>query len=343
MACAKFGRSSRRVGFTLVELLVVIAIIGTLVALLLPAVQSARESARRMSCSNNLKNIGLAIHNYHDTLGRFPSAYFDSGVDFQESWGWGALILPYLEQTNLHSSLGVSTGSFYSVLANPSTGKQKAELAKTVLKIYMCPSDNGYNANGLVHNNRNFAAGLGYISQGKTTAGDALVGVSNYIVNAGHRDVQGKTVNTGFTWGDSNVKMSHFTDGTSSTIMLGERDTINCRSGTWVGVKRPTGGGTAGANYVIAQSHVKINQADPPIPWNTNRTGCGEGFSSMHLGGAQFTLVDGSVRFISQNVNHFWYPNTIVIGTDADSKNEKNGTFQRLMTRNDRLPAAGEW
>src|SRR5215467_393971 len=99
-------------GFTLVELLVVIAIIGVLVSLLLPAVQSARESARRMQCTNNLHNLGLAMHNYHDALGTFPNSHFynpsPSGKDDLcssatncEMWGWGALILPYVEQQNL--------------------------------------------------------------------------------------------------------------------------------------------------------------------------------------------------------------------------------------------------
>src|SRR4051812_41138627 len=205
--------SSRPRAFTLVELLVVIAIIGVLVSLLLPAVQSARESARRMSCSNNMHNLAIAMHNYHDTMGRFPSAYMDSAVDFQENWGWGALILPYIEQQPMHTQLGVLNGSFYSQLAKGGTaGKQVVKLSQQVIKIFMCPSDSGYNGDGQVHNNRNFSSGLGFTANGYTTTADCLVGVSNYMVVEGHRDTASKTPNTGFAFGDSNIKFSHLID-----------------------------------------------------------------------------------------------------------------------------------
>src|SRR5688572_21241712 len=96
-------------GFTLVELLVVIAIIGILVALLLPAVQAAREAARRMSCGNNLKQISLGLHNYHDTYKAFPAGWFDFGgaANNFESWGWSAMLLPFVEQQPLHDQMGV--------------------------------------------------------------------------------------------------------------------------------------------------------------------------------------------------------------------------------------------
>lgn len=324
-------------GFTLVELLVVIAIIGVLVALLLPAVQAAREAARRTSCNNNLKQLGLALHNYHDALSVFPPAYIDSGTDLAESWGWGAFLLPYIEQTSLHSGLGVSQSSLRLQLANNSA--TVIPLVRTPLKSFMCPSDSGFNGKGLVHNNRNFSGGLGFTAAGKSTAEDTLVGVSNYPGVSGHRDVVGHTVNTGVFFGGSNITFAAINDGTSNTFAVGERDTKDCRSGTWVGTRRPTGGGTAGTNVLIGHSQVKLNQPVKAIAWNVDRLGCGEGFSSMHPGGAQFLACDGSVRFVTNNINHNWYSvnGAAVNGTDTDHENDANGVYQRLLSRNDNL------
>src|SRR5688572_32293863 len=121
-------RTSFRSGFTLVELLVVIAIIGTLVALLLPAVNSAREAARRMQCTNNLHNLAIACHNYHDSLSSYPNSHFCTPTGGaaclanQETWAWSTLILPYIEQQNLHTQLGVNTYSLDLVLAKKNPG-----------------------------------------------------------------------------------------------------------------------------------------------------------------------------------------------------------------------------
>jgi prepilin-type N-terminal cleavage/methylation domain-containing protein len=339
-----------RGGFTLVELLVVIAIIGVLVALLLPAVQAAREAARRSSCSNNLKQLAIGVHNYHDSLGSFPSGWVDNPVANQEAFGWGALTLPYIEQGPLHSTLGVTKGSFFDQLSLPApNGVNVANAARTVLKTFMCPSDSGHQG-GLVHQNRHFGGGLGMQAAG-FTGNTTRVGVSNYIGVAGHRDVANAGPNTGMFFGTCSgnaqcsnvaqlteaVRIATVLDGTSNTLMIGERDTHNCRSGAWVGIRNTNGSDDRGVILVIGHSHPKLNQDTKVIIWSEDRIGCGEGFASLHPGGAQFAAADGSVKFISNSIQHFWFPNTIVNGTIADSKDASNGAYQRLMTRDDGL------
>ncbi|MEM8681662.1 MAG: DUF1559 domain-containing protein, partial [Planctomycetota bacterium] len=141
-------RSKTRSGFTLVELLVVIAIIGILVALLLPAVQAAREAARRTQCTNNLKNLSLGLHNYHGTNQRFPSG-FDFGTWGVPTWGWAYHLLPFLEETALHDDLGRGASSSRRSLAevfrdaNANGGLNSAEvvLLQSPLSLFRCPSD----------------------------------------------------------------------------------------------------------------------------------------------------------------------------------------------------------
>src|SRR5687768_12455301 len=152
--------TSRQRGFTLVELLVVIAIIGVLVALLLPAVQAAREAARRMQCSNNLKQIGLALQTYHDTYKTLPTGYFFTAAN-EESWGWSALILTFLEQKNLHDELRVTGGTLCNNVLS-TTWAPVVNGLQTVIPGYMCPSDTGYQNRGQVHNERRFNGGIGW-------------------------------------------------------------------------------------------------------------------------------------------------------------------------------------
>lgn len=337
------SRRLRQRGFTLVELLVVIAIIGTLVALLLPAVQGARESARKMSCSNNLHNLVLALQQYHDSMGSFPSGYmcrFDSAgnvIAHSEGWGWGALLLPFLEQKTLHTPLEVTSRRLEDKLASAATDPNVRVLITTPLKIFMCPSDTGYQGRGQVDTMRTFnASGLG------TSAGGiapTAAGVSNYIGVGGHRRVANATANTGIFFGNSYIRMADILDGTSTTAIVGERDTLVCHSGTWVGIQNPNGTGSRGFSMLIGYAQPRLN-APPDSTGNTVvYNGCGEGFSSLHPGGAQFAFADGSVRFITTGINWFYVNTTANPGAGPnDHKDRRNGVYQRMLSRNDRLP-----
>jgi prepilin-type N-terminal cleavage/methylation domain-containing protein/prepilin-type processing-associated H-X9-DG protein len=349
---------SRR-GFTLVELLVVIAIIGTLVALLLPAVQGARESARRMSCTNNLHNLAIAVHNYHDALGWYPNSHFyqsrpdnvctDTAQPWTscEQWGWGVLLFPYMEQNNLHDQLGVLSYSLHHVLglqnpglADPDSVKR---LAQMKLSIFLCPSDS--NPDGHINATRHFNNGVGVLAG---MGGTLQVSVSNYMCSRG-TDFRAPDPLNGRPAPDTHglfmetvsKRMQDVSDGTSNTIMLGERDTQICKSGNWIGVRNPAGTGGQGLYSVTASVHVKLNTPDPPIPWN-NALGCLQGFSSLHMGGANFALADGSVRFISNNIEfkpdtgplHDW---DIHMPRDQRYTNVYS-VYSRLGRRNDGFP-----
>ncbi len=201
----------RRAGFTLIELLVVIAIIAILIALLLPAVQQAREAARRSTCKNNLKQIGLALHNYHDTHKIFPPGYIVSASASNGGLGWGAFLLPFLDQANLYSNLPTNTG------AKPNNN---ADRGGAVLPAFMCPSD----ASPAVNTNR----------------GD--YGKSNFVGMIGRTDPGNlNTDGDGTFYWNSGVQLRDITDGASNTILIGERvweDKSGGISGSiWMGVQ----------------------------------------------------------------------------------------------------------
>jgi len=351
------SRSLRCAGFTLVELLVVIAIIGVLVSLLLPAVNAARESARKLQCSNNLHNLALAVIQYHDGLGYYPNATFynqnpndsvcGNTATLCEEWSWGVLILPYLEQQNMHNSLGVLNYSLHHLLAgaNPNM-KNPMPLMQTKLAVYICPSDS--NPVGNLNQTRNLNTGLG-ITKAGLTGQNTWPGVSNYICNRG-TDYRAYTSSRPDTWGvfmEVWAKRSQdITDGMSNTIMLGERDTQICNSASWVGVRNPPGTGTVGFSMVAGTSHTKLNSPDlTGTAWNaTNPPGCYIGYSSLHPGGANFALCDGSVRFITNNIEYKAW-NSAASLQDYDKHTPRATVYQnvysvysRLMRRNDGFP-----
>ncbi len=353
MRCRKLGTVR---GFTLVELLVVIAIIGVLVGLLLPAVQAAREAARRASCQNNFRQLGIACHNYHDVHQTFPSGWIDNPNDPNgEGWGWATLILPFIEQENLSKELGATRGTLqWQLNATTGFGPRAVAAAQVPIKIFVCPSDSGHNA-GMMSADRDMSAGLGYGASGVPGQGRApfTPTLSNYMGVAGHLNLAGSAQNTGILYGNSRINISDITDGTSNTIMVGERETLDCRSGTWLGVMdtgdhtQPAtwmnGSHPRGVHLVTGHSHPKLNQDDTPsVPWDTDYVGCGEGFSSLHPGGAQFLFADSSIKYIPETISQNWVnPSGVPEGDARDAKNQANGVYQRMMSRSDKLVTPG--
>lgn len=204
---------SRRRGFTLIELLVVIAIIAVLIALLLPAVQQAREAARRTQCKNNLKQIGLALHNYHDTVGRFPMdairTFQPQGTPAARNFSWMTMILPYFDQAPLYNAINFSAPLWGQTVS--STGK---EIRSTMLTALNCPSDPGWGDTGRT---RGFAW-------------------TDYAGSSGwdmwdRPDDQHGGVFTAFTC----VKIADITDGTSNTIMVAEANSHSYKNGGQIG------------------------------------------------------------------------------------------------------------
>ncbi len=193
-------------GFTLVELLVVIAIIGILIGLLLPAVQSAREAARRMQCTNNLKQLGLAMHNYHDVVKFLPPGYLTKYVGTalsSTSWGWGALILPYVEQQALYNTLDVGGPSIYGATNDP----VKLAAMQQVISTFQCPSDVRVPLNVTRTINGKQLATSNYVGNNSS---------DTFIAND-DADIAGLFIL------DECFPFSDILDGTSNTIMLGER------------------------------------------------------------------------------------------------------------------------
>jgi prepilin-type N-terminal cleavage/methylation domain-containing protein/prepilin-type processing-associated H-X9-DG protein len=342
--------SRRHSAFTLVELLVVIAIIGVLVALLLPAVQAAREAARRAQCTNNLKQLALACHNYHDIHKTFPPNHIFSRPPGQganaEGWGWQALILPQMEQQPLHEQLGVTQLSLLDLLAggNPSL-PNPISLLQTPIPAFLCPSDTNPDK-PLVPQQRHFGGGIGTNAGGW---GNWRPAASNYMSSRGTRNNWPNVANLdaqGMFSGHVAHSIADCIDGTSNTFLIGERDTRFCRSGTWIGVRNPQGNLVRGFYYNTANVRVPLNAPDPPYAWNS-RAGCSEGFSSMHPGGANFALADGSVRFISDTIEFRGNPPGCCVnvggqnyccydsGTTGPNYELVFGVYKRLGRRND--------
>jgi prepilin-type N-terminal cleavage/methylation domain-containing protein/prepilin-type processing-associated H-X9-DG protein len=281
----------RKRGFTLIELLVVIAIIAVLIAVLLPAVQAAREAARRIQCINNLKQMGLALQNYHDTVGAFPMSYagarrfVDGSTDTAQGWAWSSLILPQLEQPAFYTAINMGL---------PVEAPQNMTVARTLVTAYLCPSDPTPNAPFPIDDGAgNVLANLtpsSYAACVGNDAADSTTGLNN------------DSVGNGVLYRNSAVRIGDITDGASQTIVVGER-AWTITQGVWAGVVTrgvvrrgpadvcPQTGAAYYPAATLVQAHCNVLNTD------SDPDGGIDDFASRHPGGANVLFADGSVHF----------------------------------------------
>jgi prepilin-type N-terminal cleavage/methylation domain-containing protein/prepilin-type processing-associated H-X9-DG protein len=319
-------------GFTLIELLVVIAIISVLIALLLPAVQSAREAARRAGCVNNMKQIGLALHNYHDNMNVFPPGYVSSidrtilnpcnldaenqhGVDLGTGWAWGSMILPQLEQQPLYNSINFNLSVAF---------KANDTVSLTPLSVYLCPSDPGPSVVPVFEdppdpNNPGSYNGshiVDTVSRGNYVG---MWGLGELCAQSGANDSpnnnglgpQGQ--HAGIFYRNSATSVAAVTDGTSNTIMVGERShnlsyvTWVARSiDGWLGKTSPIEGGTDRFNPSPEECWTQIMGPvglEDGLRTINNPEAHVEDYWSMHPGGANMLFADGSVHFLKATIS----------------------------------------
>jgi prepilin-type N-terminal cleavage/methylation domain-containing protein len=266
-----------RSAFTLIELLIVIAIVAILTGLLLPAVQHARESANRVKCANNLRQIGLASHNYHDTYRSLPPGYLATAAypDTTPGWGWAAYLLPHLEQNNLAAQIKFKqpVGSLSAI--------------QTIVPVFICPSD--------IVPTEPF-----WISDATWTP-IALAAPCSYAASVGndHSEVDAATGN-GVFYRNSKTRIADILDGASNTVFVGDRAWCQTQ-GIWAGAPNgaiaragvqnvwPNATGPSQALTLVHNNWVNIH---------TDADGGLDDFSSNHIGGVNLLFGDGAVHFI---------------------------------------------
>ncbi len=286
-----FRERTRLRGFTLIELLVVITIIGILIALLLPAVQAAREAARRMSCSNNMKQIGLALHLYHDVNNMLPAGWrgYDSSNQPHwfgtPGWAWSASILPFLEQAAVQETMV----RYDKPISDP------LNAAARVFKIatYRCPSDIGGNT-FMLEGGGPSVVSVTFPIELATGNYIGMFGTYDFheVCDPSSADYNGCKGDGTFYLNDQ-VRFADIRDGLSNTLLAGERSSKLAPS-TWVGVV--TGGkhGVARVTGLASAEFTPNSEVD-----EEHFAHC---FSSMHSGGANFLAADGSVKLVADTV-----------------------------------------
>jgi prepilin-type N-terminal cleavage/methylation domain-containing protein/prepilin-type processing-associated H-X9-DG protein len=272
--------SGKKRAFTLIELLVVIAIIGVLVGLLLPAVQQAREAARRSSCQNNLKQLGLASLNHVDAHQAFPRGWKMSATSGTggTNWAWGAYLLPFMEETSTYESLAPET-------TTASGGKMAASVG-----TFDCPSSKPRaNVRGYAGSSYNAVFGR------SSSVSSGIHSMTNAAIETAHEGMFGA---------NSAVKMKDITDGTSSTMLFGEKsDLLQASPGIWPGLRADRCDQCSDASMwsVVGAVDLAMNQS-AGTGWRGERP-----FSSRHPGGVQFAFADGSVHFLQEDMDSTSY------------------------------------
>ncbi len=284
----------RRGGFTLVELLVVIAIIGILIALLLPAVQAAREAARRMSCSNNLKQIGLALHNYHGTHGSLPVGAYSC------CWGtWLVSILPYLEQQALFD-MYYHLNKFSQEDPSPSKYRYSSSInnpvVSTYINVYQCPSDSPQQPFSNIYSH-SYAANYGNTTWAQRAVFNGVV-FGGAPFQIAHYDSKGET-----------FSFRHFRDGTSTTMLAAEviqGDRRDLRGFSWwgdaSGFETYQSPNSSLPDVIYTEYYCDPAPPNPPCVVSSSALPTMFAARSKHPGGVQAVFGDGSVKFITDQI-----------------------------------------
>ena len=337
----------RRHGFTLVELLVVIAIIGILVGLLLPAVQAAREAARRMQCSNNLKQLALALHNYESAHKSFPpgailprlaamTVYPPNGSGSNQArtagYTWSSFILPFIEQSAIYNATVSTQPVMGRIVADPVARL----LFQTKLSGFRCPSDTGPDLND-APSESHFRYGLtnaasDWYIDGAAAGPRVPIATSNYVAMHHHRAhelANGVHVFTGGFGQQSKTKMADITDGTTNTLCLGERgyrvSNVMMHAAVWGGCASAWHDDCIDDAWATARS--PINPIQTAIYGSFARQ---QALSSNHTGGVQVALFDGSVRLLTQNIDF--------VMTGSDNVTAADSVYEQLIHKSDGVP-----
>ncbi|MBL4885259.1 MAG: DUF1559 domain-containing protein [Planctomycetaceae bacterium] len=299
-------RTQNHNGFTLIELLITLAVIAICITLVLPAVQQSRMQARANQCQNNLKQLGLALHNYHDVFSTFAPGWV-SNTPYAKSpsaHGWQVSILPFVGQAALFNKIEFDIPTGKEAFGG---GKRGAAIEKTIIPTFRCPDDTTDPLNSMRGGwaTSNYSGNFGSFPAPRLAPnGTAEFWPGNLIT---------PIATNGIFWWNSNCRFRDITDGTSNTLLVGERG-VTSAAGIWAGVR---------------SNSIESDQLTDSSFGNEINSNPGA-FSSLHPKGAFFLFCDGSVRFISEEID----------SRNRSPEHKAGGTFQLLSSKNDGMPVS---